>query len=290
MPSTDYSELLSTILNTLHAQGSVYFCDRRKPPWHMEFNDPDAANFHLIRRGECWVNSKGKTDRLGPGDLLFVEAGRKHILSSHHPQKTGVEIKSEILLLCGYCRLETSSSHPLIKALPQMIIIRAEELQEHIGLKNILELLSSEFTSNQPGSELIVNKLTEILLVELIRINFGRTAHVSFIAALSDKQISRALELLHDHPEKKWTLEGLANKVALSRAAFANRFKQLVGQTMYDYLTQVRITLAKELLKTTKLSLFEVANRVGYDSDLAFTRVFKKYTGMTPTVYRRDSA
>jgi hypothetical protein len=153
MDKLSYSELLSNILNALHARGSVYFCDRRKPPWSMEFNDPDAANFHLVRRGECWVSSKGKIECLGPGDLLFIGSGRKHILSSNHPKKSGANMKSEILLLCGYCRLESDSDHPLLKALPQFAVIRAGEFHKYSGLKNILELLSTEYTCNRPGSE-----------------------------------------------------------------------------------------------------------------------------------------
>lgn len=180
-------------------------------------------------------------------------------------------------------------THPLIQALPGLTIIRGEELLIQHGLKNTLDLLTSEYTSNQPGSQIVVNKLTEILLVELIRINFGRSRENGFIAALADKKISKALELLHGTPENPWTLEILAKEVAMSRASLASRFKLLVGKTMFDYLSALRMEKAKVLLLEPDLPLYQVANRVGYDSDLAFTKAFKRLLGMTPTSYRKAS-
>ncbi len=134
---------------------------------------------------------------------------------------------------------------------------------------------------------MVVDKLTEVLIVELIRINFGRSERSGFTGALLDKQISQALELLHAAPEKSWTLDTLASKVAMSRAAFAKRFKERVGQTMFEYLTALRMQRAQMLLRQSDLPLYTVANRVGYQSDLAFTKAFKRLLGVTPTIYRK---
>ncbi len=282
-------EVLSDVLTSLRAHGSVYFCDRRDPPWSLEFSDEESASFHLVRRGECWVVSGNEIERLGPGDLLFIDAGRNHVLTSEHPDDRQLNTASDILLLCGYCRFDTHLKHPLVHSLPALNIIRGEKVLEHVWLKGTLDQLSSEYTSQRPGSQIIVNKLTEILLVELIRINYGRSEHSGFISALSDKYIGNALELLHAAPQKAWTLEGLATEVAMSRAALAKRFKQLVGQTMFEYLTALRMQRAQELLRDSVMPLYQVANRVGYESDLAFTKTFKRLLGMTPTSYRKNS-
>ncbi len=282
-------EVLSEILRSLRTHGSVYFCDRREPPWSLEFSDVESASFHLVRRGECWVIAGEEIERLGPGDLLFVESGRNHVLSSEHPNSPHLSVASDILLLCGYCRFDAGLRHPLTQAFPVFTVLRGEELLGNPRLKNTLDQLSTEYMSQQPGSQIIVDKLTEILLVELIRINFGKSKQSGFIAALSDKQISKALELLHTAPQKAWTLEGLATEVAMSRAALAKRFKQLVGQTMFEYLTALRMQRAQELLRDSELPLYQVANRVGYESDLAFTKTFKRLLGMTPTSYRKNS-
>ena len=282
-------EVLSDILRSMRVEGSVYFCDHLQAPWSMEFEDTSSASFHLVRRGECWVMSGERTECLGPGDLVFIEPGRDHVLASHPPNRQPPPGETRTLLLCGYCSFAEETGTPLLDIFPSLTIVREEEILKHPWLKSTLDQLSSEYMSQQPGAELVVNKLTEVVLVELIRINFGRGDKSRFIRALSDKQISRALQHLHNNPNIAWTLEKMAGDVGMSRAAFAKRFKDLVGQPMFEYLTMLRIQRAKELLKETKLPLYEVASRVGYDSDLAFTKTFKKHTGTTPTRFRKQA-
>lgn len=282
-------EALSEILGSLRARGSVYFCDRRTPPWSMEFDKPESASFHMVRRGECWLISDQTLEHLGPGDLVFVEPGRWHKLSSEHPRDRHLNCGMDILLMCGYCRFDGQFRHPLLRSLPALTVIRAEDMSAHPGLKSILDLLGSEFISRRPGSGVIVDKLTEILLVELIRIDFGRDGRQDFIAALNDKKISRVLELIHASPELPWTLATLASEAAMSRASLATRFKSLVGQTVFDYLTGVRMHRAGVLLRTSSLPIHEIASRCGYESDLAFTKTFRRRHDMTPVAFRKTA-
>lgn len=283
-------EVLSEILRSMRLQGSVYFCDHLKAPWSMDFKDTPSASFHLVRRGECWVMSEDRTEYLGPGDLVFIEPGRDHVLASQPPDKDPPSAETQTLLLCGYCEFARETLTPLLEVLPSLTIVRDEELLKHPWLKSTLDQLSGEYLSQKPGSELVVDRLTEVVLVELIRINFGRGEGGRFIAALSDKRIASALQQLHNSPDFGWTLVKMAEKVGMSRAAFAKRFKELVGQPMFEYLTMLRIQHAKELLQETKLPLYEVSSRVGYESNLAFTKTFKKHTGTTPTRYRKQAA
>jgi AraC-like DNA-binding protein len=273
----------------MRVQGSVYFCDHLNAPWTMEFKDTTSASFHLVRRGECWVTSADRSERLGPGDLLFVEPGRDHVLASQPPGHDAPLGAARTLLLCGYCDFTQETATPLLDVFPSLTIVREEELLKHPWLKGTLDQLSSEYMSQQPGAELVVNKLTEVVLVELIRINFGRAEQSQFVLALSDKRIAKALQHLHNKPDTAWTLEKMAEEIGMSRAAFAKRFKELVGQPMFEYLTRLRVQRAKELLQETKLPLYEVASRVGYESDLAFTKTFKKHAGITPTRYRKET-
>ena len=229
-------EVLSDILRSMRVQGSVYFCDHLSAPWSMDFNDTTSASFHLIRRGECWVMTEDRTERLGPGDLVFVEPGLDHQLASHPPRQEAPPADAQTLLLCGYCEFAEDSLTPLLDILPSLTIVRDEELLKHPWLKSTLDQLSGEYLSQQPGSELVVNKLTEVVLVELIRINFGRGEQGKFIAALSDKRIAKALHHLHNDPQNAWTLDKVADNVGMSRAAFAKRFKDLVGKPMFEYL------------------------------------------------------
>ena len=282
-------EVLSDILRSMRVTGSVYFCQAVEPPWSMDFSEDKKACFHYIRKGDCWLTSADRLARIGPGDLVYVEAGIDHTLSSDEPGEKGQRAQTSTLLLCGYCEFETPVTHPLLESLPAIIIVTAEELLQHSWLKTTLDQLSAEYMSQQPGSKVVVDKLTEILLVELIRINFGRSDQSGFIGALYDRQISGALELMHAEPGESWTLDKLAGRIAMSRAAFAKRFKERVGQTMFEYLTALRMRHARDLLRDSELRVYEIANQVGYESDLAFAKAFKRLLGVTPAMYRKQA-
>ncbi len=280
-------EVLSDILRSMRVAGSVYFCDRLEAPWQRAFDEPSRATFHLVRSGECFLSSDGVEAHLQTGDFVFLEPGRRHTLSDS--ASDGRSGSAETVLLCGYCRLDAPAGHPLIEALRSLTIVRADELARHTWLKSTLEQLSAEYLVETPGSEVVVDRLAEVLLVELIRIHFSRSETGGFIRALYDKPIAKTLALMHASPDVDWTLEGLAREAAMSRSAYAARFKELVGQTMFEYLTAVRMQRAQSLLRESPASLAEIAGRVGYTSRLAFSKAFKRLTGVTPSRYRRQA-
>lgn len=281
-------EVLSDILDSMRVQGSIYFCDRLKSPWSKDYTDLNQPSFHLVRQGDCWFADDDAVEHLRTGDLVFIAANRDYAMGSSLPGRASEHFSADTLLLCGYCEFGEQLDHPLLKALPSSTVIRNEELQTHAWLKSTLNQLSAEYLSQQPGNEIVINKLTEVVIIELLRIDFGRSGKDTFIGALHDKQISLALKLMHAEPEEPWTLEKLAEKVALSRAGFTKRFRDLVGQPMFEYLTNLRMQRARMLLRETTYSIYDVANRVGYDSDLSFSKAFKRATGMTPTSYRKS--
>jgi len=241
------SDVLSEVLRGLRAEGTVYFCDQLSPPWEKRYSGDDGASFHQIRRGGCRLEAGDRVEYLGPGDLIFLAPGLAHVLSSEPQAKEAPTDSAETLLLCGYCTFNNVENSPFSKLFPELIIIRAEQLERLGWLQSPL------------------------------------------IKALTDQYISKALERLHQAPEKKWSLEILATDIGLSRAAFAKRFKLLVGVPMFDYLTHLRIQQACQLLTETDMPLYKIANRVGYESDLAFTRTFKNRLGLTPTAYRKST-
>lgn len=280
------SDVLSDLLRSLRVSGTVYFCDQLQAPWVKTFADTDTACFHQVRRGGCRVESQGLVDYLGPGDFIFLSPGRNHTLSSEVDNNSS-STDATALLLCGYCEFTADVHSPLSGLFPSVEIIRDELLQQQGWLKSLLSQLSSEYQSQRPGAELAVRRMTEVLIVELIRMNFGRQQQSPLMQALADKQIANALSVLHNDVSTAWTLDILAKKVGLSRAGFAKRFKDVVGTSMFDYLTRLRIQRAKELLIDTNVTLYDIADQVGYESDLSFSRTFKKVTGVTPTAYRK---
>jgi len=279
-------DVLSDVLSALRARGTVYFCDHLEPPWTKTFNSPEQASFHQVRQGSCWARSDIESHFLGPGDLVFLGPSVKHELVSEVPDSSKSENQTETLLMCGYCEISERALAPIVELFPRLCVLRNEQLQQMSWLNNILDKLSFEYQSSNPGSQLVVNKLTEIMMVELLRINFGRSEQINLITALSDNLMARALESLHMQPEKNWTLNSLGEQIGISRSGLAKRFKEMVGIPMFEYLTQLRVQRAKDLLLTSDLKSIDIAERVGYESNVAFTKTFKKQTGETPTQYR----
>ncbi|MBV7297381.1 AraC family transcriptional regulator [Enterovibrio paralichthyis] len=279
-------EVMSDILRSIRVMGSVYFCSQVDAPWTKTFTDLDYASFHMIRRGRCWAKIDGRVERLEAGDLIFLGPGQDHILSSQSPEKGKPDLDESTMLLCGSFSFTRTATTPLLDVFPRVTIVRDKDFESLPWLRSTFDQLSAEYLSQGPGSELIVNKLTEIILVELIRINFGREQKSPFLDALNDKRISRALQLLHDNPQQSWTLESVASQIGMSRAAFASRFTSLVGLPMFGYLTNLRMQRAQELLRESLLPIYDIAEQVGYESERAFTLTFKKHTGTTPKRYR----
>jgi AraC-like DNA-binding protein len=276
-------EVLTDILRGLRASGSVYFCDFLDPPWELPYAGETRAMFHFVRRGHCRITIGDESHDLVPGDFVFMAPGVDHVMQSVEATDT------RTLLLCGYCEFENHEDDVLMHALPRFVILGGEELERWPWLKRTLEHLSSEFMSGAPGNELTVNKLTEVLLVQLLRIDFGRDDRSGIVAALKDKRIANALSQVHQQPGEDWTIEAAANAASMSRSGFARRFKELLDVNFFDYLTRLRMRNARELLDTTSLPVAEIGERAGYQSELSFVKAFKKLHDITPRAWRRRS-
>lgn len=271
-------EVLSDILLGLRASGSVYFCDFLRPPWRLGYEGESRAMFHLVRRGNCRVRIGEDAIDLVPGDFVFLAPGTDHVV-----EDTG---SPETLLLCGYCSFDLDRDDALLRALPEYVILRREDFDAWPWLQRTLEHLSAEYLSAAPGSDLTVNKLTEVLLVQLLRMDFGRTGRTGIIAALADKRLAQALAAVHADPGEDWTTERAAAAASMSRSGFARRFKELLEMNFFEYLTRLRMRNARDLLRTTRLPVGDIAERVGYRSELSFVKAFKKAEGETPRAYR----
>ena len=278
-------EVLSDILKGLKARGSVYFCDFLVPPWELPYANEERAMFHLVRRGRCELAIDDEQHSLEPGDFAFIAPGVDHTLSS------GDSNDPETLLLCGYCQFDAVENDMLLRALPRFVLMQRDELERWPWLTRTLEHLSAEYMSDAPGSDLTVDKLTEVLLVQLLRADFGRKSDVGIVAALRDQRVARALTAIHQHPGQHWTIENAAAEASMSRSGFARKFKELLGTSFFDYLTRLRMRAARELLVTTDLRVPMIGEKVGYQSELSFVKAFKKLQGATPRAYRlRPSA
>ncbi|MBB5917470.1 AraC-like DNA-binding protein [Nocardia transvalensis] len=283
----------------------------RVAPWGMRFAGSDGAGFHVVLQGSAWLIPSGEDGEpiaLGPGDIVFLAHGRGHALASdlsaplrevrRLPDGSWPPPVSEphspdapsTVLLCGAYQLDHRRAHPLLADLPDVVHL-TPRVGTHRSLRAAVELLGTELEEAQPGSDAIVTSLLDTLLLYILRAWWlgaqdDGTPHNGWAAALVDRPVATALRAIHTNPEHPWTVEELGSAGGLSRAAFARRFTTLVGRSPLAYLTWWRMTLAGRLLRADDIPLRAVAQRVGYTSEFAFAKAFKREYDMAPGRYR----
>lgn len=298
-------DALSAVLKALQLESIVCQQLVLRGSWGLDITQHTSAQFWRVVAGSCVLGlAEGPPLALSPGDIVFIPHQARHWLAAHPgsprvPLSTYVaafaaekplfrEAGAEVQLIGGHFRFDQHAAHPLLHSLPAVIHLPGFGTSHQHPLAHTSHLILSELTTARPGSELMLQNLAEMLLVSIIRAYLEQAGPAArFLAALHDPAISRVLRLVHEAPAHPWTVTSLARSGAMSRSVFAGRFKQLVGETPLTYLTNWRIGQAKHLLATEKTSVGEVAARVGYQSEAAFNRLFKRKTGHTPAGYRR---
>lgn len=281
--------------------------------WGCALDQLDTAGFHLIAEGACWLRTPGAPPiQLVSGDVVLLPRGTPHQLigapqaealpyaeleAAHPPGREGVlDIGGEgpvVRVVCGKFQYAgTTSGHPVLSALPEVIHIPGMSADPQ--LQGVIRILASESGNGQPGSRAVATRLTEVLFVLAVRAWLERAdssqeSGPSWLTALRDPRIGSALALMHEEPERDWTVEGLAHTVAMSRPAFARQFKAVVGFTPLAYLSRVRIDQAARLLRDTDEPVGDIARSVGYSSEFAFSRAFSREHGIAPGRYRRGA-
>ncbi len=298
-------DILSDILSKIKLTSVVYFKSDFSGPWGMEIPEGPFAQFHIVTKGQCDLRTGDKSIQLFAGDIVVFPLGTSHWLANNEHSKRiqGRDVVESILsgkslfdgdklsttLVCGHFEFDKKLDHPFIKELPSIIHIDDTDMKQFSWLKSITGLVIEEAAKEQPGSNVIVNKLGEVLFVHTLRAYIEKNkASRGFIAAMQDERIARALKEIHALPRRDWKIEQLAQVAAMSRTSFANRFKLLTGETPFNYITQWRLLQAKELLNASSLSVREIAEQVGYQSEAAFNRVFKKRISQTPLKFRQN--
>jgi AraC-like DNA-binding protein len=265
------------------------------------------AHFGMLTRGNCWLSVEGIPEPilLAGGDCFLLAPGSSYTLRDNprtHARsfceiapKNGDQVMqyggggAPTTIILGWFRFGATSVKPLTRLLPPLILIKADQAQS-LALHTTMSMLASETAASAPGSELVVNRLADMLFIHSIRAHIAshpEDCKNGLLRAIFDPQIGVALKSMHERVEHPWTVESLATASGMSRSAFAVRFKELVGETPLEYLTSWRMQKATGLLQKGGQKLFEVAKFVGYDSDAAFSKAFKRVFGVAPREYRR---
>ncbi|MEM7347473.1 MAG: AraC family transcriptional regulator, partial [Chloroflexota bacterium] len=257
-----------------------------------------------------WLEVEGFERRLlRPGDFALVPHGDGHQLLSKpgaHAAKLfdlpreQVSERYEILrhgeggaatnLICGGVRFDHPAAQQLISLLPKLIYIETWQSPQMEWIQSTLRLMAAEAKTLQPGGETIITRLADILVIQAIRAWMAEdpVAKTGWLGALQDKQIGRAILLIQRDPARAWTVASLATEVAMSRSAFAARFKEIVGESPMNYVARWKMNMALTWLKDEDISLGDLADRLGYQSEAAFSRAFKRLVGISPGAARRS--
>lgn len=310
-------DALMSVLDALRVRGHVYCRTEMGAPWGISFPRASTAHFHVIERGPCWLRINGARHAvsLATGDLVLLPRGSGHALSdtprastvgigelvnpranqaAHHPYDGRALIRgggkgAQTRFVCGQFSFEDALQHPLFAQLPPLIHIKGRSGRSQPWLTRTLQFLAEETRDARPGTATIVSRLTDIIFVQALRVwmSAGPSPAIPWLRAIRDRRIGVALDRIHQTPERPWTIASLAAEAGMSRSPFAARFKALVGEPPLTYLTRWRMLTASTWLRTSDLNVAAIADRIGYHSEAAFTKAFKRQFAISPAVYRR---
>lgn len=316
-------DVLSDVLRVIRLNGALFLNAEFREPWCISaargqelaqvLAQPHdhMAVCHLIVEGRCWARFAGEQPlELAAGDVLVLPHGDAHLLGSginHGPLtvRDAVQLKLPDLgriryggrgasteIVCGWFAYERDLGPPMMAPLPTMFRTCIRSRPSGVWLEQSIRYAVREASSGTPGSNALIDKLAELLFVEALRgfIEALPTQPVGWLAGLRDPLVGRCLALLHQRPQHHWTVATLARALNVSRTVLAERFVVLTGIPPIQYLTQWRLALAVHLLRRGRVGIARVAEQVGYDSEAAFCRAFKRAYGAPPGRWRRKSA
>jgi AraC family transcriptional regulator, alkane utilization regulator len=315
-------DVLSDILRIIRFSGVIDLRPEFSAPWSIETpsctnfadtiqaNTPHLVPFHIVAAGNCWVKAKTNIcQALAPGDIIIFPHGDSHILGDcpdHTPRPIADLLPTPpwqvppvmtyggggaiTRLVCGFLQCEQLLLHPFLKSLPEFMYIQSFNPPTAplltLGVQHIIQ----ETNCLQPGSLCVLTRLVELMFIEILRNYMQHSANPKMmgVLALNDPIIGQVLTQMHANPSHPWTVTELAKQTNVSRSALANRFNELLGQPPMQYLMQWRLQLATYYLQQTNESIAQISSQVGYTSEAAFNRAFKRYIGQSPGAWRSE--
>ena len=295
-------DVLQAHLARARASGGVFARSVAQPPWGLRLPGTIPLTLHAVIQGRAWLwlDDPEAALELAPGDVALVRGGPDHHIA-HQPggaclspeqflaRHVGDERSGDrraSVFLCGAYRFSGDVGRGLVEALPQILPLSAAADDP---LHDVIALLSRELAASAPGQQTVLDRLLDVLVVLAMRACFQRSATAPlWYRALTDPRLGPALSAMHDDASRPWTVSELAATSGLSRAAFARSFQQALGQAPIQYLTDWRMTLARDHLRTGELTLAQIAARTGYASPYAFAAAFRRHHGRPPGQWRQQ--
>jgi len=310
-------DALTEVLNSVRVRSTVYCPIEIGAPWGLHIAEESGAPFFILTKGRAFLEIEELKirRRLNAGDFIIItkkcackvaDSPQSEIidlqewLRRNPPRPDGtfkVEGKGEITnFIGGTFFFENQETHPLLKVLPTFLHFSGsvggagEDCKVVDWFETSLDFISSEATSRKPGAETIITRLSDILFIQAVRAyaNTVSDEQPNWFTAATDPQIGEAIANIHRTPQSPWTVDRLATLSGMSRSAFASRFTKLVGEPPLRYLSRWRMHKAIEMIREGRLTTAEIASIIGYESEAAFSKAFKKWNGRGPGAYRRS--
>jgi AraC-like DNA-binding protein len=318
-------DALSDLLRTVRLTGATFFDVAATEPWVVEQPPPEfilpkilpggerLIAYHVVTQGRCFATVIGeKPVALEAGEVIVITSGEPHVMSSSPGMRTdpvtpeaivaatagplpfsvnyGGEGPPSARLVCGFLACDARPFNPLMENLPRVMKARASE-DSGGWLSQFIRFAVAESADRRAGSESVLAKLSELMFIEVVRryLETMPAQQAGWLAGLRDPFVGKALSLMHAHPAHEWTIELLGRKVGLSRSVLAERFTDLLGMPPMQYLARWRMQIAARILSNANASMASIAEQIGYESEAAFSRAFKKVVGVPPSAWRRRS-
>ena len=299
-------DVLAAIMRELHLNAAAYRTVELAAPWGIAFDQAGVRGIHIVVKGRCELAfDRGRVETVNAGDLIIAPRADEHVLRSPGAPRSAVKSARELIsqggrirhggkgekaiVLCGAFAFR-ESSHPALAGLPRFLHIRGESGQCPRWLRGYVDALLAEAVDEGPGSDVVMARLSAAILTRALRHMTGGAEPEGWLRGLGDPAIAKALGHIHHGVERDWTIETLARSVGLSRAAFAKRFRDLVGETPMRYLFLRRMQAAESLLREGRVGLARIAEATGYRSEAALSTAFKRHTGVSPGRFRKDAS
>jgi AraC-like DNA-binding protein len=320
-------DVLSDVLRAVRLTGAIYFDVTARTPWVAE--TPAASNicanvmpdfehvvaFHIMMDGACWAQVADLSEpalRLEAGDAVIFMDGDSHFMGSEKGKRSKPDLDlyyrpkdrplpfilnelggdgEKARFVCGYLGCDARPFNPMLNALPRQMHVKRSSVGGNLT-HDLVRIALAESEHPRAGGETILSKLSELMFLQAIRQHIDGLNQEShgFLSGLRDRHVSAALALMHGRPSEDWTLDALAREVGLSRSAFSERFAQCMGVPAMQYLGNWRLQLAARVLERQGVSIAQAAAEVGYESEAAFNRAFKRLVGVPPGAWRRKRA
>jgi AraC-like DNA-binding protein len=294
-------DLLYDHLVRARATGAVFARTVAEPPWGLRLGGSIQLAVHTVVRGRgyLWLSSPGNVVELSPGTVALVRGGQAHHIGhepgadclepeefrTRHVQAGSGDNPQATVFLCGAYQFTGDVGSGLLDALPQVMTL-SPAIDD--PLRDVITLLSRELAGTEPAQQIVLDRLLDLLLVLAIRSDFRRSATAPrWYRASADSRLSAALQAMHENPARQWTVPELADISGLSRAAFARAFREALGQAPMRYLTEWRMTLARDHLRAGDLTLAQIADATGYGSPFAFAAAFRRHHAYPPGTWRQ---